>query len=383
LLAIVSISARSLIFVAKKTFKNLVALDVFGDIETIENSDHWFCIGKQKPYPKIDSNELLRKLKLASSMGCKAWIAGSGLEGNASLLFEAEKILPRYGMSIKTLESIYNPKFFFNVLRKFEIPFPEVVYAKKDILQNDDWLCKDLSSCGGMGIKKNNLIKKNTSGFFQKKISGIPMSVSIISNGESSKLIGFCKLINFSFKDYPYLYSGIIGPIRVSSLITETIMKYVSILIREFKLVGFFGLDFIIKKNEIFVLEINPRPTVSLEILEKYHKNSLFELHCQSTIIRNQPSEKDKFSNLKLIKNKYKKLSGLKTVYALKNIMLNKKKITEIKKLSFTIDCPSISSNFSEGQPICTVAANGIDENTLKFELEKKCLIVNKILFEL
>ena len=61
--------------------------------------------------------------------------------------------------------------------------------------------------------------------------------------------------------------------------------------------------------------------------------------------------------------------------------MLSKKKITEIKKLPFTIDCPSIRSNFLEGQPICTVAANAIDENTLNYELDKKCLIVNKILF--
>ncbi len=377
MLAIVSLSARSLIFSAKKTFKNLIALDVFGDIETIECSDYWFCIGKKDPFPKIDPIELIQKLKLASSMGCKAWVAGSGFEGNTSLLIEAEKILPRYGMSIETLDAVRNPNFFFKILKKFNLPFPKISYTNKNFIHDDKWLWKDLSSCGGMGINKNNYFKKNDTGFFQKKINGISMSVSIISNGKSGELIGFCKLINFSFKGFPYLHSGLLGPVSLPNLIQKRMQNYISILIREFKLVGFFGIDFILdKNNSIFILEVNPRPTASLEILDKYYKNSLFKLHCQSTIKELMVNEK-----IKLIENNFKKLSGQRTVYALKSGMLNKKKISDINQLSFTTDCPSVCDNFLQGQPICSVVANGIDENSLSFDLYEKCLTVNKILF--
>ena len=47
---------------------------------------------------------------------------------------------------------------------------------------------------------------------------------------------------------------------------------------------GLNGLDFILTEEEVFVIELNPRPTGAMEIFEKLLNKSILEMHCNAFI---------------------------------------------------------------------------------------------------
>jgi predicted ATP-grasp superfamily ATP-dependent carboligase len=51
---------------------------------------------------------------------------------------------------------------------------------------------------------------------------------------------------------------------------------------RAFGLVGLNGIDFVIAEGEAVVLELNPRYCASMELIERAHGRSLFQIHADS-----------------------------------------------------------------------------------------------------
>jgi predicted ATP-grasp superfamily ATP-dependent carboligase len=53
-------------------------------------------------------------------------------------------------------------------------------------------------------------------------------------------------------------------------------------LTREFRLIGVNGLDFVLKDGQIYPLEVNPRYSASMELIEQAYGLSIFDLHVRA-----------------------------------------------------------------------------------------------------
>ena len=88
---------------------------------------------------------------------------------------------------------------------------------------------------------------------------------------DTSTLVGVTRqLIGESWLGaHGFQYAGSIGPLPIHQATRETIARIGEVLTTRFELRGIFGVDFILDGERVWTLEVNPRYTASVEIVER------------------------------------------------------------------------------------------------------------------
>ncbi|MDE2505546.1 MAG: hypothetical protein KGL18_21495, partial [Burkholderiales bacterium] len=123
MLAAAALSARALVELGAQDGLALVALDVYGDVDTCRAARRWMPIGAA---PRIDGARLLAALAGLAGDGASGWIAGSGFEEDIDLLEEAARRLPLLGTAPADLRRLLDPQAFFGFLDAQGIAHPPV-----------------------------------------------------------------------------------------------------------------------------------------------------------------------------------------------------------------------------------------------------------------
>jgi predicted ATP-grasp superfamily ATP-dependent carboligase len=66
-----------------------------------------------------------------------------------------------------------------------------------------------------------------------------------------------------------FQYAGSIGPWPVSDVALATITRIGRVIAEAFELLGLFGVDLVIDEDKVWTIEVNPRYTASVEIVER------------------------------------------------------------------------------------------------------------------
>ncbi len=82
--------------------------------------------------------------------------------------------------------------------------------------------------------------------------------------GITRQLVGEAWLGANGFK-----YAGSIGPWPVSDMALATITRIGRVIAEAFELLGLFGVDLVIDGDKVWTIEVNPRYTASVEIVER------------------------------------------------------------------------------------------------------------------
>jgi predicted ATP-grasp superfamily ATP-dependent carboligase len=117
---------------------------------------------------------------------------------------------------------------------------------------------------------------------------------------------------------------------------------------QEFGLVGLNGIDFIARRGMPYPIEVNPRYSASMELVERATGLSLFELHgaaCRGVLPAKLPAARD--------------VAGKAIVFAQRDVTVG-------DSLRWTADgdladVPHPGERIQAGHPICTVFATGTD----------------------
>ena len=247
------------------------------------------------------------------------------------------------------------------------------------------WLLKALNRGGGNGIVEMPENMENASDLFlklynfspciiQEYIEGISSSVTFLANGQEAVVLGTSRqLIGEGRGDKLFVYEGNIVPLDFKGILD---IEYFSIKINQiakhltlcFGLKGINTVDFILNSEGIWILEVNPRWSGSVELIEKYLGKNLFEYHliaCRGDKLPQFPkmifpTGTDSFYQTADNKD-LQQFIGKTLVYA-ENAMA----IGDIKEKEFRYlydqgvrDIPRAETIIEKGQPICTVLAEG------------------------
>jgi predicted ATP-grasp superfamily ATP-dependent carboligase len=134
---------------------------------------------------------------------------------------------------------------------------------------------------------------------------------------------------------------------RQSELLPRAI-EIVSALTREFELVGLNGMDFVARDGVPYPIEVNPRYSASMELVERAHGVSMFQVHaraCQGTL---PPAPTPAVL-----------VHGKAIVFARHDVILGDTGQWQ-ENPSFA-DIPHPGEVIRRGHPICTVFAQGRD----------------------
>jgi predicted ATP-grasp superfamily ATP-dependent carboligase len=150
------------------------------------------------------------------------------------------------------------------------------------------WLRKPLRSSSGFGIRFAAPHESASSGhYFQEFIEGSSLSALFISTGmdidgnNQTHLLGITEqLIGQPWLHArPFAYCGNIGPIPLQHEAMMSLLLSASRLSSDTGLRGLWGIDFILSDGIPFPVEVNPRYTAAIEILELGLGLSCMSLH--------------------------------------------------------------------------------------------------------
>ena len=237
------------------------------------------------------------------------------------------------------------------------------------------FILKPLQGSGGYDINlldNDAPIELNDNEFImQEYVSGVNLSSSVLSTKSNAKTIANSRLLteNDYGIDNSFRYIGNIVPLTEKSIMADIDdvnnvldeMKDISEnLIGKFNLIGSNGVDYILNKNGLYVIEINPRLQGTFECVEKTFGINMLEAHikaCKGELI----------SIPKANHYTYKKI-----VYSPTRMKYAKIDLDNI------YDLPHIGSITEKDEPLLTIIDEDKDFEKLCEKVESASEIVNR-----
>jgi predicted ATP-grasp superfamily ATP-dependent carboligase len=134
------------------------------------------------------------------------------------------------------------------------------------------WLRKPLAGAAGQGIAfaDEAAPRRSSRYFLQEFIDGTPMSAVLARARGATQLLGVTEqLIGEAWLHAPpFRYSGNIGPMPIAAALRHELTQIGTAIADRCALRGLFGIDFILRDGRPWVVEVNPRYTASIEVLE-------------------------------------------------------------------------------------------------------------------
>jgi predicted ATP-grasp superfamily ATP-dependent carboligase len=219
--------------------------------------------------------------KIASWEPPGPWMYTGGLENHARLIETISKRRQVWGI-LSGLEAVRDPSFVSWMLEPASIPCPRVRLRPPECDDATRWLVKPLSGAGGKGIYFWTAGTKPRQGCrFQEFIPGPSSAAVFLGSANGAKLVGATtQLVGLDWLHAaPFRYCGSIFDPSSASQVNELIENAGMMLARIFGLRGLFGVDCILRDGVPYPVEVNPRYTASVEVLEYATGVSALALH--------------------------------------------------------------------------------------------------------
>jgi len=224
------------------------------------------------------------------------WIYTGALEDEPDLVAKLERIRPLWGNPERVLRQIRNPFLVSAALTDTETPMAPVrediredtapPFASGRRFERDgiEWLGKQYPG-GGIDARDGKAFRHN---YLQRWIEGQPASALFVAEAAGCHFCGCTlQLVGESWLGAPALaWCGNVGPLQTSDLERAALEALGERLRSRFRLRGLFGVDFILvpaktpgARRGIIPIEVNPRFTGAVEVLERAGPLRAMELH--------------------------------------------------------------------------------------------------------
>lgn len=367
-LAVAAISARAMAEAAAQDGFDVVALDLFGDVDTRRAASRWRPIGAAGSL-HIDAAALLAALgELARARARGAplvgWVAGSGLEGEPELLECGAAVLPLIGTAAAAVRRLRDPAVFFAFLAARGIAHPQLRLEPPEDAQG--WLMKDAHGCGGWHVRRPPWPKHEQPSahrYFQREMPGLPMSATFIANGQDAHVLGFNEMSVRRFGARPFVFCGVTGPVPLAHDVAHRVTAIARALAAEFALQGLCSLDFMRDGDAIGVLEVNPRPPASMSLYcSKAGAPGLMQAHLRACLRGELPQPTPPQGQ---------EVEGLEIVFAPRPMRLDEAAARHLAAWPRIHDLPAAGQRFDTDDPLCTLTASGVDAAEVRTRLNQ------------
>jgi predicted ATP-grasp superfamily ATP-dependent carboligase len=207
------------------------------------------------------------------------WMYTGALENHPELVDRIAVRRPLWGNAGEALRRVRDPWAVQEALVAEGLPSPAL---RRDFaaLPRGRWLRKPLRSAGGnrlqrievKSVKPGSSQPRSVAGvYYQEFIPGEPVSAVFVAARDRAILLGATRqLIGAAWTGARgFQYAGSIGPLSLTDEDRARWRRIGRCLARRFSLMGLFGVDAIAHADGTFPVEVNPRYTASIEILER------------------------------------------------------------------------------------------------------------------
>jgi predicted ATP-grasp superfamily ATP-dependent carboligase len=191
------------------------------------------------------------------------------LENQPGTLRQIAAARPLLGNDAETCAAVRNPARLAAALAAHGLHYPPV--QLRGAASAGRWLVKPLRSGGGLGIARAVAGAMPARGhYLQEYIDGEPCAAVYVAAAERADLLGVTRqwVGDPDLHAPPFSYCGSVGPLAPAPPQAAQWRAIGECLAREFGLRGLFGVDAVVAGDRVIVVEVNPRYTASVEVLE-------------------------------------------------------------------------------------------------------------------
>jgi predicted ATP-grasp superfamily ATP-dependent carboligase len=212
------------------------------------------------------------------------WMYSGALENWPALLHDMARARPLWGNDQHVLARARSPYFVSALLEAAAIPCPKVAARPEGLRGSRRWLLKPLRGSSGTGIRFHSnpaALLGFKHAFFQEYIEGEPYAAIYAGDGYRATLLGVTRqLIGEDWLHAgPFRYCGSIGAIPLPDVERAAFERLGNALAEGCGLCGLFGVDAVRRDGAPWPVEINPRYTASIEVLEFARNFPALEWH--------------------------------------------------------------------------------------------------------
>jgi predicted ATP-grasp superfamily ATP-dependent carboligase len=308
-LVVLGASARALAESAARAGWSVYAADLFRDLDL----EAWARRAVQVPAVATTSSpgypSGLRTAAAGFPDGAP-WCYTGGIENHPDLVdaLAAERRLA--GNSGRVLRALRDPAVVADAARSAGLAYPKTAFTPVAIPRDGTFLVKPLRGAGGRGIARWTAAAeeslrtghaRDTPRIWQEFVAGVPISAAYCMSAGRSRLLGasrqlvgepWCHAREFSW------CGAVTGgePPAVEDSLLDGLDRLGAVLAERVRPVGLVGIDLIVDgSGTMSVIEINPRPTASMELYERGGTGSLARLHlaacgCDGGDVETSPS---------------------------------------------------------------------------------------------
>jgi len=282
------------------------------------------------------------------------WMYTGALENRPRLIRQLSRRCPLWGNDVPVLSVVRSPQRVRQILTAAGLPCPAVFTTSPSSPSCDRWLVKPLAGAGGIGIRfwdGNELPRSRRSKvYFQEFISGESGAALFLGEQGRGRLLGVTRqLVGEAWLGAaPFRYCGSIGPLDVAREVRTVLGRIGEVLVEGSGLRGLFGIDFVLRDGIPWPVEINPRYTASVEVLEEMLGIPALALHaraCRGLPLALPPSARRARAGEWL---------GKAILFARKEVVPADGTLPARAR-----DLPREGERIRAGRPVCTIFARG------------------------
>jgi uncharacterized protein len=348
---IAGVSTRALAVSAARAGYRVTAVDAFGDADLRE-------VAEVLP---VRPDGPPRYTPAAAAAAARAVAADAvAYTSNFENYPEAVSALARgqllLGNPPAVLTRVRNPIVLMRVLRQrgFVVPATRAS-APPAVLEPERWLLKPRRSGGGHGTapwRSGRPVSRRA--YVQERIRGVTGSIVFAADGRRAVALGLSRQLvgerSFGARGFRYCGSLLaserapVFPRQAELLVRATALA--DVVTEAFGLRGLNGLDFVARDGVPLPIEVNPRYSASMELVERATGSSLFAIHagaCEGRLP--EPARLPAGVHGKAI------------VYARRDVVVSDPLAWRV----LIADVPHPGQRIGRGHPICTLLADGPD----------------------
>src|SRR5215471_6853998 len=282
---VAGVSTRAIAESAARAGVDVIALDAFADRDQ-HSAVRALSVSRDFHLP-FSATSVARA---ARTIDCDAVAFTSPFENHV----RAVEVLARgrrlWGNAPSTLRAVRDPVRLATALRRHGIAAPAVRVAPA---QRGQWLVKPFASGGGHRVRRWRGGARLPHGrYLQQFVDGIPGSVVFVAARGRAVPLGMSRQIvgDGRFGAAGFRYCGsVLAPIgdpqfARGARMLQGASAIAAFVAREFDLVGLNAIDFIARDGVVHPIEVNPRWSASMELVERAFGVGTFAAHAQACV---------------------------------------------------------------------------------------------------
>lgn len=293
-------------------------------------------------------------------------VLAAGFEDRPDLIGEIAARYTLLGCGAGTVRAAKDPAAFFPLLDELGILHPETRTTPP--ASGTGWLSKRIGGSGGGHIAVCRERVRGVPGrYYQRHVEGIAISMLGVVSGRRVAF-AFSRQWTSAMPRRPFRYGGAAGAIDIDADLEARMIDIALDVSRSLSLIGLVSFDFIVAGDTPYLIEVNPRPGASLDVLDDAN-GTLFLAHLAAC---------DGHDPTDILAERWQpRSSAAAYVYADSGPLT----LGAVAWPDWTSDRPTAGSTIAAHQPIATVHANADDLATALTTLRERLGVLAAMLY--